>query len=316
MQKLYIFAAIAAVVLAFTAPYWIPSQWTNRKIRKHSTEKSPFPFSSGSGGGGQMPSVGKPSSKEAHNFPFTPGSADIKVFNKEELSKFDGNGDNAQNPLYLVVLGEVFDVSTGERFYAAGSGYNCFVGKDNSAAFHTGKFDQVQEDVRELSPTAVADIVGWRTFFRTHETYKFVGVLQGLYFDADGLPTDALLQVARMTTTAEDGKAEDERRSKLHPRCNMHYDGIIKRTLVWCDGYKEEVDLKNKMPKDKELRVLRMVHFTSVATGEPSKDCRCLRLANGEADIGSSPFPTAKVDFYFKEKGCDPNLPRCYMKVE
>jgi hypothetical protein len=30
----------------------------------------------------------------------------------------------------------------------------------------------------------------------------------------------------------------------------MHYDGLKKQTLVWCEGYKEEADLKNKMPKD------------------------------------------------------------------
>ena len=326
MRYAYLFAAVAAVVLACTVPYWLPPEWARKKTKvRHSTEGSGFPFdlfSSADPNNERAASSSAPfpgSNSENNNnnnqqskedvFPFKVGAGTVKVFSKEELSQY------VSNPLYLVVLGEVFDVTTGERFYAKGSGYHCFIGKDNSAAFHTGKFNETQEDIRGMNAQAIAGVVGWRSFFRKHETYRFVGVLHGLYFDENGMPTPVLDELQKATNTAAQGEAEDARRAKLYPRCNMHYDGIKKTTVVWCEGYKEVEDLK-KIPNDKELRVLRMVHFKTVATGEDQKDCRCLRLKqNGEADIGSSPWPSARVDYYFKEKGCDPSLPRCKMNV-
>lgn len=324
MQKLYIFAGVAAVLLAMTVPYWLPAEWTKSKRKssgsKHSTQGSPFPFDLFSSSP-QKESVDDNKKNKNKNdvesiiqfSSSTPAGNNKKIFTKSEL--LQSRETNAP-PYYLVVLGEVFDVTSGERFYSPGKGYHGFVGRDNSAAFHTGKFDDAEEDIRSLSGTAVASVVGWRTFFRKHETYKFVGVVAGLYYDENGNPTEALKQVEETTNNAAAGEAEDQRRAKLFPRCNMHFDGLKKETVVWCDGYKTEEDVKTKMASDPELRVLRMVHFTSVASGEEQKDCRCLRFGTSESEIGSSPFPSAKVDYYFKERGCDPNLPRCWMKSE
>lgn len=48
-----------------------------------------------------------------------------KLFTKEELSKFTGR-DNT--PVYLAILGEVFDVSSGRKHYGEGGGYHFFSG--------------------------------------------------------------------------------------------------------------------------------------------------------------------------------------------
>jgi hypothetical protein len=313
LQKLYLFAGISAVILAMTVPYWLPREWTQKKRTsgpRHSTQSSPFPFDLFSS------SSSSTAEKETETLAAAASSSSTnsvkKIFTKSELLEF--RNSQQQAPLYLVVLGEVFDVTSGERFYSPGKGYHGFVGQDNSAAFHTGKFNESEEDIRQLPGSAIASVVGWRTFFRKHATYKFVGVVHGLYYDENGMPTDALIQVEKATSNAAAGEEEDKRRAKLFPRCNMHFDGLKKETVVWCDGYRSEEDVLTKAANDKELRVLRMVHFTSVASGQEQQDCRCLRHGTAESEIGSTPFPSARVDYYFKEKGCDPNLPRCWMK--
>ena len=116
-----------------------------------------------------------------------------RIYTAAELKTYDGSDES--KPLLLCVLGEVFDVSAGARFYKKGEGYNVFLGQDASRAFHDGKFDRAVEDVRDLDVMAIGDVVGWRTFFQQHKEYKFVGFLHGLYHDANGAPTNALHEV-------------------------------------------------------------------------------------------------------------------------
>lgn len=325
MRSLYLIAAVVAVVLAFTAPMWLPSKWFDRTIRKHFTPSAggSFPFYWASSSSEAAASTTTSSAAKARE-PSSSSSSDgqeaapyvvgqCKTFTNAELAEYDGHKDKSK-PLLLVVLGEVYDVTSGERFYAAGMGYNGFVGRDNSAAFQTGKFNDTEADIRGLGAQGVQAVVGWRSFFRKHETYKFVGVVEGLYFGAGCRPTSVLSDLQKMVGKAQAGEEEDKRRAKLYPRCNMHYDGIKKETVVWCDGYQSEQDMKTKAAKDSELRVLRMVKFTMQANGEQTQDCRCLRLRGGEAEIGSSPFPTATVDYYFLDKGCEKDSPRCFFK--
>jgi hypothetical protein len=293
MKWLYVATAVVAVALAVSVEYWLPAHWGRRPARARNANA----------GKDDAPSAARDA------------DAGATVLSRADVAAHDGVA-NPGGALYLVVLGEVFDVTAGERFYAPGNGYHGFVGRDNSAAFHTGKFNESAEDVRALPPNAVASVVGWRSFFRKHATYTRVGVVEGLYYDAAGAATAALADVERAAGAAASGEAEDARRATLFPRCNMHYDGIKKQTLVWCEGYKEASDVAGKWAADTERRVLRMVQFVSQASGETQRDCRCLREGTGEADVGSEPFPSARVEYYFKERGCDPALPRCLMKVD
>mmetsp|Transcript_51998 Transcript_51998/g.104562 ORF Transcript_51998/g.104562 Transcript_51998/m.104562 type:complete len:215 (-) Transcript_51998:138-782(-) len=54
--------------------------------------------------------------------------ADLRRYNGEP----DGTGDGT---ILLAVLGRVFNVTSGEEFYAAGAGYHVFAGHDCSRAF-------------------------------------------------------------------------------------------------------------------------------------------------------------------------------------
>jgi predicted heme/steroid binding protein len=87
-----------------------------------------------------------------------------RVFTKEELKeKYNGKGGK---PAYLVVLGEVYDVS-GSEYYAEGSGYSIFVGRDATTAFVTGKFDEsADDDVLALAATQMKGIEDWVKFYR------------------------------------------------------------------------------------------------------------------------------------------------------
>lgn len=72
-----------------------------------------------------------------------------KTFTPEQLARYDGS--NPRLPLLLAVCGDVFDVSDGRDFYAPGSGYAIFAGKDASRAYVTGCFrTHLTHDIRDF----------------------------------------------------------------------------------------------------------------------------------------------------------------------
>lgn len=56
----------------------------------------------------------------------TSSSSKSKLFTKEELSQYKGTDGS---PVYLAVLGHVFDVTKGKKHYGPGGGYEFFAGK-------------------------------------------------------------------------------------------------------------------------------------------------------------------------------------------
>uniref|UniRef100_A0A7R9VYK3 Cytochrome b5 heme-binding domain-containing protein n=1 Tax=Pseudictyota dubia TaxID=2749911 RepID=A0A7R9VYK3_9STRA len=117
---------------------------------------------------------------------------DVRVVTEEELAKKIGL--NGKGDVWLSVLGEVYDVTGGRDFYGVGSGYSFFAGKDASPCFATGKFNEegLKDELNDMPMTQLGGIVGWRDFYRKHESYKFVGVLAGKFYDNDGKPTPLL----------------------------------------------------------------------------------------------------------------------------
>ena len=97
-------------------------------------------------------------------------------------------------PLYLAVLGDVFDVSDGgDKYYGVDGGYHAFAGRDGSRAFITGCFDEsgAVADVRGLSEEQMGALRRWRDFYADHKTYRYVGKLQLPDIPADApLPND------------------------------------------------------------------------------------------------------------------------------
>lgn len=199
----------------------------------------------------------------------------VRVFSETELKQFDGS--DADKPLLLCILGEVYDVSAGAKYYGKEHGYNVFLAQDASRAFHTGEFDKVIDDVRDLDVMAVADIIGWRDFYRKHKTYHFVGVLAGLYYDASGAPTNALRDVDHMGNQAENAKAHEEKQMKEFPSCIMKHDGTTRKTDISC-------------PTDNEARYPRLLKWIHKGSLKEAARCACFtgrELSRG-VTIGSA----------------------------
>lgn len=198
----------------------------------------------------------------------------VRVFTRSELKQFDGS--DPSKPLLLVVLGEVFDVTEGERHYSKGQGYNVFIGQDASRAFHSGEFDKVVEDVRDLSVSAMQDVIGWRRFYRQHATYRFVGVVEGLYYDSNGEMTPALDEVNANEQKAEEVRRVEDALAKRYPNCNMKYTRALEQTEIHCTP--------NEMG---EARYPRTFHWTNKGTGAPAARCVCLteKEINGQLPL-------------------------------
>ena len=108
---------------------------------------------------------------------------------KAELAKYNGI---TRSKLYLSVLGSIFDVTKGSRFYGKGEGYSNLTGRDASRAFVTGVFTQeggdLTDDLEGLSDEQLAGVVRWWSFY--DRDYSFVGrLVDGPFYDAKGWPS-------------------------------------------------------------------------------------------------------------------------------
>ena len=208
------------------------------------------------------------------------------VFSAEKLREFDGSDES--KPLLLVVLGEVFDVSDGKKFYGKGQGYEIFVGQDSSRSFHSGDWKDPKADCRDLNVMGASDVIGWRAFYRNHKSYRRVGVVQGLYYDAEGVPTDALAEVEAMGAKADAIKEGEERKMKQHPGCDMLHNASTKSTRIACPA------------AEGDARFPRLVTWAHPGTGETARRCACIsgrELSRGNLDIGDiSVYPGCKAE--------------------
>ncbi|XP_022198922.1 neuferricin [Nilaparvata lugens] len=153
------------------------------------------------------------------------------LYTAEELRKFSGTEDEKR--LYLSILGEVFDVTKGQEYYAPGKGYHGFVGKDGSRAFVTGKFTEegLVDDVLDLSHSDLVSLREWMKFY--HETYKFKGKLIGRYYDEEGKPTGYFYKLQQKLAEAEKQKTVEEEIKMQYPPCNVDWDANT-GSRVWC----------------------------------------------------------------------------------
>eukprot|EP00965_Chrysotila_dentata_P005876 193211-Pleurochrysis_carterae.AAC.5 len=158
---------------------------------------------------------------------FRVGVDGTRIFTAEELKQFNGlNG----KPMYVAIIGDVFDVSSGTKFYKAGRSYAHFVGRDATRAFSTGESspEGLTDAIDGLTDEQLGGIAEWHGFYQKHETYKHVGRLAGRYYDLRGrgrlaFPWERL---------AQRQKAEEQRRQEF-PGCNSKWtqkDGSV----VWC----------------------------------------------------------------------------------
>ncbi|XP_074307751.1 membrane-associated progesterone-binding protein 4 [Silene latifolia] len=183
----------------------------------------------------------------------------LKLFTPQELALY--NGTDQSLPIFLGILGSVFDVTKGKSHYGVGGSYNHFAGRDASRAFVSGNFtgDALTDTLHGLSSSEVKSVVEWRDFYV--RTYKFLGWLVGRYYDDQGQPTKHLkaaeAKAARGAQLLEKQKSEEEK----VPSCNSKWSQD-EGGEVWCDsGY------PRLMQRPVEIAL----------TGKASKRCVCLK---------------------------------------
>ena len=110
---------------------------------------------------------------------------DCIALTAEELAEYDGRpiGDDAdgeRRPLFLAVLGRIYDVSAGKAFYGPGRTYHKLVGRDASRAFCTGCLDDacLIPSLDGLSEAQRAEAYKWAELYEHHDKYKLVGELR------------------------------------------------------------------------------------------------------------------------------------------
>lgn len=157
----------------------------------------------------------------------------MTIFTNTQLALFDGS--RASKPIYLAILGRVYDVRKGEKNYGRGGGYNCFTGKDATRAFVTGDFSPagLVDNVDGLSESEMLSINDWLAFYERE--YPFVGVLAGKYYDQEGKPTQYNKDVENKITHAKEWREKQLKEDEVFPHCNSEWKkGVGGR--VWCSN--------------------------------------------------------------------------------
>lgn len=160
------------------------------------------------------------------------GGTASKVFSKAELAAYDGV---AREEIFMSIMGQVFDVTQGARFYQHRTGgYDFFAATDGSLAFVTGDFkENVTDDVSSLTPTQLYQLSGWVTD-TYHAKYVYKGLLDGYFYDSRGRETENMRRIQMLIAQEEIDMKKRKEDEKLYPKCNSKRAKGV--NLVWCVG--------------------------------------------------------------------------------
>ncbi|XP_019697221.1 neuferricin isoform X2 [Harpegnathos saltator] len=189
-----------------------------------------------------------------------------RIFTTSELEQYT----NLENGLYLSILGQVFDVTKGQKHYGPGGNYHFFTGRDASLAFITGEFDDnsLTDDISSLSVQQVKMLNDWIEFYNTNYVYK--GKLYGRYYNKDGSPTAESYKVQETVLLAKKIESLEEKQKRMFPPCNIEWTPDI-GTVFWCSKKSGGID------RD-WVGVPRMLFETA---NMPSR-CACIKLDSKE----------------------------------
>lgn len=99
-----------------------------------------------------------------------------RVFTVEELAQYDGS--DPDKPIYLALLGKVYDVTAGRNYYGPGGGYSFFAGRDATRSYITGCFQtHLTHDLRGLSEGEIKNLDQWVSMYANSEKYFYVGTV-------------------------------------------------------------------------------------------------------------------------------------------
>jgi len=92
----------------------------------------------------------------------------------QELRKYDGNGPEGR--VLVAVLGKIYDVTRGKKFYGPGGPYSGFSGRDASRGLATFNVDAVSDEYDDLSDLKASELEQVREWeLQFSEKYEFVG---------------------------------------------------------------------------------------------------------------------------------------------
>ena len=144
----------------------------------------------------------------------------------EELAWFDGSEPG--RPLYLSILGRVFDVSRAPEYYGVGRSYHHFVGRDATRSFCTGCSapECLVSTLAGLDEALKKEAYRWLELYTLHDKYRFVGLLrqdpvslaldaaraeEQMLFGGDGAPLAPAALKERGTAQYREGALGDAR---------------------------------------------------------------------------------------------------------
>ncbi|KAH8274177.1 hypothetical protein KR018_001179 [Drosophila ironensis] len=229
-------------------------------------------------------------------------SSGAKLFTAAELANFDGEEGR---PIYLALLGSVFDVTRGVKHYGPGCSYNFFVGRDASASFITGEFEeydaQTADDVLALKPDDLIGLANWRDFYR--KDYVFRGLLVGRYYDEQGALTTYHHKFEALLEQAQAAKLQAEQLRSRYPGCNIEWSEA-KGTRVWCTTSSGDGKERSWTGHPRKL----------YSRGNKSFQCACVPAEElDEIDSGSR---AAHGDVMLKPyENCEPRALECFYRV-
>lgn len=124
-------------------------------------------------------------------FPFDNDNTDderpLTVFPKDFFTTRPADDKN----IYLGFLGNVYDVTKGDKFYAPGGSYSFFAGKDATRAFATGDFfNDLNDNIEDFDDRKASDLLKWKKTY--DDEYTWLGKLEGAFHDINGNPSKVL----------------------------------------------------------------------------------------------------------------------------
>eukprot|EP00918_Siedleckia_nematoides_P078882 GHVU01172702.1.p1 GENE.GHVU01172702.1~~GHVU01172702.1.p1 ORF type:complete len:202 (+),score=22.33 GHVU01172702.1:243-848(+) len=115
-----------------------------------------------------------------------------RLLTVSQLARYDGRSRIPGNPIYISVMGVVYDVTshpTGRDFYGPGSSYNVFAGRDATYCLATmsldGKMTNQLSSLKSISISESQTLFNWVE--RYDSKYKVVAYLKGFYPEAQEL---------------------------------------------------------------------------------------------------------------------------------
>jgi predicted heme/steroid binding protein len=131
---------------------------------------------------------------------------DLPTYTDNELLEF-GSGIDGK-PILIGLLGHVYDVSAGSKFYGEGQDYGGFAGHDVTYSLATGcKTEEcIATKSENFTENQLNEAKRWLSFFFMHDKYNLVGKMESNYVD---LMIDDMVEKGTSSITNVEDESED-----------------------------------------------------------------------------------------------------------